>query len=675
VICYFFWFCVGAMTMRELRTWAILCTIAAFAFAGIAKAQDHSSLQLFSIKSGETLPIRVVTLVTATCDPLFLDFEGIDVLEGPPELSLQFEPGMVHTFTTTHECPKPVNGGTVVGTAKEVTGRKEALLAFRVRMKTKQGPKQLTARYRVLLFPSGEQHGDAQPVRARTEELATGGSERFVEPAKEAPSVLSEAARRVSAGDIMGAREILSKYVAMSEASASATDIASGAMHFALAETYDPNVLAAWGSKGVQPDVVRAKQLYRQAMERGHPTTLVKAVDRLVALRDTAPVPPIPSAAAPVTTASTQAVVPSSAIPSALHSTVEDGYRIEEGFFDVKIRGTPFLLQGLIVKRADAVGKLPIMLYTHGVTSSMKQRQEMTPRGAKDANLRLVRDYARRGWLGVFVLRRAYGQSDGPDPVGGFKCDSPTPSLQDGIDAAADDLEATLDYIGRREDADSSRIIALGVSGGGAAVVALSARNNPGLKVVANVSGAFAIIGCANNAERIIAAMRYYGTTAKIPNLWYYAKNDNLTPEQTVVKMREAFLAGGAYAKLVHYPKLIDPSTNVEVDGHQLWGKRTSTVMLDVDGYLHNRGLPTWDYGQAKALAKKNGINTASNFIELYLASPGYKALAQSTSSASSLADTYSADTLEHAKERAIAACQKRNPGHTCKIIDPPKKP
>ena len=146
-----------------------------------------------------------------------------------------------------------------------------------------------------------------------------------------------------------------------------------------------------------------------------------------------------------------------------LRATLEDGFRVEEGFFTVKIGGRSVLLQGLIVKQADAVGKLPIMLYTHGTTPSIHQRQAMTPRGVKNANLRIVRDYARRGWLGVFVLRRAYGQSDGPDPITGFKCDSSTPSFQDGIDAAADDLEATLNYVGQREDADPSRIMAFGV--------------------------------------------------------------------------------------------------------------------------------------------------------------------------------------------------------------------
>jgi hypothetical protein len=155
------------------------------------------------------------------------------------------------------------------------------------------------------------------------------------EPAKESPSVLSEAARRVSAGDVLGAREFLSKFHTLSVASASATDIASGAIAFALAETYDPNVLGAWGAKGVSANVVLAKKLYREAMERGQ---LAKAVDRLVALPATgvgaaqrAAEGPSSVPAAPAATASTQAVAPISTVPSALHATVEEGYRMRAG--------------------------------------------------------------------------------------------------------------------------------------------------------------------------------------------------------------------------------------------------------------------------------------------------------------------------------------------------------
>jgi hypothetical protein len=241
------------------------------------------------------------------------------------------------------------------------------------------------------------------------------------------------------------------------------------------------------------------------------------------------------------------------------------------------------------------------------------------------------------------------------------------------MNMAAGDLEATLNYIGRREDADPGRMMVLGVSGGGGASVALGARNIPGLKLVVNVSGGLSLVNCAKNSERIVEAMRYFGAKSRVPNLWYYVKNDSIFPEETVVKMRAAFLEGGAYAKLVHYPKLTAPNAE-NMDGHNLWSKMTSTVMLDVDGYLRTDDLPTWDINDAKAFIEKLDLKaTSSPFIELYLAAPGHKALARSTTNETFLADSYNADTSEHAKQAAIAACERRYSGHTCKIIDSPE--
>jgi hypothetical protein len=91
--------------------------------------------------------------------------------------------------------------------------------------------------------------------------------------------------------------------------------------------------------------------------------------------------------------------------------------------------------------------------------------------------------------------------------------------------------------------------------------------------------------------------------------------------------------------------------------------------MLDVDGFLRHRGLPTWGHSEVRALVEKHGIKRWAHSIELYAAAPGYKALAKSTTS-DFVANVYAAHTLEHAKERAVAICQERQPGHTCKVID-----
>jgi len=64
-------------------------------------------------------------------------------------------------------------------------------------------------------------------------------AERMAE-ARRVEEVLAQANRRVRSGDVIGARDML----------AAAEDGARGPVTFALAETYDPNMLAAWGSRG-----------------------------------------------------------------------------------------------------------------------------------------------------------------------------------------------------------------------------------------------------------------------------------------------------------------------------------------------------------------------------------------------------------------------------------------
>jgi hypothetical protein len=134
--------------MKRTSSCAMAVAIA-LGFSGVASAQD----QLFSIKGGETLMLRSLTSTTANCDPLFVSFDSIDVIEGPTELSLKFEPGKVNTYTSTRTCPEAVPGGRVMLTATGVDERKEANLVFRVSYQTRTGPWQQTIRFRVLMFP------------------------------------------------------------------------------------------------------------------------------------------------------------------------------------------------------------------------------------------------------------------------------------------------------------------------------------------------------------------------------------------------------------------------------------------------------------------------------------------------------------------------------------------
>jgi hypothetical protein len=141
--------------MRVISALAIACAIALPAHAQLQ--QQIAAPILFSIRGGETLQLREFGWITSECVSIFGSLEGIDILDGPPEVTLKFEPGQVNFVTTAGKvCPKPVPGGKIMITAsKDIAEQKEADLTFRVRVKTKRGSENTsTSRYHLLLFPA-----------------------------------------------------------------------------------------------------------------------------------------------------------------------------------------------------------------------------------------------------------------------------------------------------------------------------------------------------------------------------------------------------------------------------------------------------------------------------------------------------------------------------------------
>ena len=87
----------------------------------------------------------------------------------------------------------------------------------------------------------------------------------------EATRLMARATMLLGQGNIGAARIVLQ----------SAADMGSAPALFALAETYDPAVLSAWGTLGTQGDVGKAQELYAKALASG----IQEAKDRLNALR------------------------------------------------------------------------------------------------------------------------------------------------------------------------------------------------------------------------------------------------------------------------------------------------------------------------------------------------------------------------------------------------------
>jgi dienelactone hydrolase len=273
---------------------------------------------------------------------------------------------------------------------------------------------------------------------------------------------------------------------------------------------------------------------------------------------------------------------------------------------------------------------------------------------------RVARDLARRGWLAVVTMRRGYGASDGPAAVP-LSCAST--SLAERFAADADDLQAALAALAKRSDADATRVIAIGVSAGGAAVAALSARNPPGLVGVINVSGGLRFPSCPKE-DALVAAFKEYGAKSRVPHLWIYAKNDSFFPSELVTRMQNAFLDGGGDVKLVMF------DADERYDGHMIFRHPTGRGkwLPQMDAFLRFHKLPTWTRDDVNALLKRLDAKEGSRgFVETYIAGPTEKALVRQKAGGRSMNYVYGAGTAEIARKGAIEQCEKR--GQPCEAV------
>jgi len=333
----------------------------------------------------------------------------------------------------------------------------------------------------------------------------------------------------------------------------------------------------------------------------------------------------------------------------------QDDLGEQAGFLRVTVGGRVVRLETLAIKRAGAASKLPVALITHGKPTTNGRALDQR---ASDYT-RQARDLARRGWLAVVVMRRGFGGSDGPAPVP-LNCSST--SLTQRFAADADDLEAALETIGKRPDADPSRMIAIGVSAGGAAVTALSARNPKGLAGVINVSGGLRFQSCLKE-DALVAAFRSYGEKSRVPSLWIYARNDSYFPPALVDRMQAAFLDGGGDAKLVML------EADEKTDGHFIFSlsKGRFQWLPQMDAFLRFHKLPTWTRDDVNALMKNLGAKEASRgFLENYVSAPSERALARQKSG-TYMGEGHGARSLEDARKLALEFCEKRS--QPCEIL------
>jgi dienelactone hydrolase len=254
---------------------------------------------------------------------------------------------------------------------------------------------------------------------------------------------------------------------------------------------------------------------------------------------------------------------------------------------------SPFLLQPLRVLlgsdlgtlealfvRPSAPGRYPLVLLAHGSPRPPADRATMTPL----AMLPQALVFARRGWAVVIVMRRGYGGSDGGWAETFGACGNP--DFTDAGFAGADDLKKTLELVSHRPDVDPTRMIAVGVSAGGFATVALTAEPPPGLVAAISFAGGRGSLedNKVCRPDRLIDAFRAFGKHSRVPMLWVYAENDHFFGPALAQQLKAAFTEGGGSVDLVAAPAF-------GTDGH---------------GLFSPAGIPEWTPYVDSFLARQN---------------------------------------------------------------------
>ena len=118
----------------------------AIGFSGEARAQETLSL-----KNGEKADYGPVFWIS-NCQSRLVKFAGIDMLDGPPGLTLSLREESVAPLAR-YKCSNKVPGAIVVLSANGFTSKYSGTISFRVRYLTEDGAKQSSHKANVEVFP------------------------------------------------------------------------------------------------------------------------------------------------------------------------------------------------------------------------------------------------------------------------------------------------------------------------------------------------------------------------------------------------------------------------------------------------------------------------------------------------------------------------------------------
>lgn len=227
--------------------------------------------------------------------------------------------------------------------------------------------------------------------------------------------------------------------------------------------------------------------------------------------------------------------------------------------YETTIDGVEYDLEYLLIQPDDSVPH-PLVIFTHGRDGPYPDRYT----GEVNTYQFLCAALAEQGYAAMFLVRRGYGNSDGPDSE--LK-DTPFDS---GLEAAKD-LESAVRFMRTQSCVDPDNIVVMGHSQGGWAAIAFSTLTVDGVLGTVNLSGGVNYTGINSDSlstrhSKWISDCGEYGKINMIPTLWIYSPNDQSIPGDISQQMYQSFRDNGGQGTFIMKPSY---STN----GHMFLGE------------------------------------------------------------------------------------------------------
>jgi dienelactone hydrolase len=250
----------------------------------------------------------------------------------------------------------------------------------------------------------------------------------------------------------------------------------------------------------------------------------------------------------------------------------EQLWLLPSGTPDMALRATLFRpAQSTASATATHPHRWPLVVINHGTSEAWRLSASMP------VYYWLSRWFVERGYAVLLPQRRGHGATGGELAESIGTCADP--DHQRSGQVAADDIEASVDFLSQQPFIEPRSAIVVGISTGGWASLALASRNAENVAAVINFAGgrgghAGGVDNAVCGEQRLIAAAKAYGHTARVPTVWLYSKNDSYFGPSLATALAGAWEAGGGTADLHILPAYGADGHDLVNDqaGWNLWG-------------------------------------------------------------------------------------------------------